>query len=311
MSSIVEDLKLGFRIALRNWPLILISIAESILAILLVIGALLLVAAPFVISIARGSVPEIDRDPAKIAEWILGNWMLLLAGVLAVFVALLLAMVVHSFVEAGRIAIYERSRVAGGAAVFTPELWMDEGRRGWLQLFLIYNAVWGLFSLIFLIPIVMIVLLAAIGQHPALVMAGCLMMALFFAAAFVLGIASFLWSQMASIEAVVRRLRTADALSEGWKLVKQRLGPLLAIVFIIFVLSASISSFVGIFAFLMDLISGGGRIGIALLPLRVGLQILQSVISVIFSSWLLGALVASVGGLQRSSIGFDRNLPLR
>ena len=71
MQSLVENLKLGFRIAIQNWPLLLISIAEGILAIFLVIGALLAVAAPFVIGLIRGaikgSLPEMERDPGKIA----------------------------------------------------------------------------------------------------------------------------------------------------------------------------------------------------------------------------------------------------
>jgi len=311
MQSLVDDLKLGLGIAVRNWPLLLISIAEGILALALLVGALLVVAAPFVVGAIRGTLPQIEKDPGKIAEWILTNPFLILNALLAVLVALVIATVVHAFVEAGRIAIYESSRAQGGTAVFTPELWMEEGQKGWLTLFLIYNAVWGLYSLLFLIPAVVILFISVAGQNTVILIAGCLAMLVFFCAAVVLGIGCFLWSKMSSIAAIVGRLKAVDALTTGKQRVRELLGPLIASTVVLFVLSASISSFIGVFAFMFDLLSKGEVLGTALLPVRIALQLVQSAISVVFSCWLIAAMVVQSGRARRNSYDSNRNIPLR
>lgn len=311
MQSVVENLKLGFRIALRNWPLLLISIAESIVTVLLILAALFVAAAPLMISVFRGNLPELEQDPAKIAEWILQNPFVILGALLAILVAVTLAMVVHAFVEAGRIAVYEQSRRMGGAAAFTPELWIDEGRRAWLPLFLIYNVVWGVFSLVFLVPAATVLVIAILGQGPAAVAVGCVGFLLTFFLALIAGFGCFFWSQLASIDAVVSRKRTLAALRDGGRLVRTLLGPLLAIAFVVFILSVSVSSFFGIFSFIIDLVSRGGEFGAMLLPVRLLISLVQSAVSVIFSCWFVATIISLVGGGRREIHELNRSVPLR
>lgn len=297
-AAAIDNLKLGFRIATANWPLILIAIAESIATIVFIALAILLAAFPIVIGFFRGE-DVIPEEPAALGQWILEHPFMVLGTLLAVMVAAIAAIALHSFVQAGRIAVYEKSRQQNGAAVFTPELWIEEGRGGWFRLFLIYHAIYGVYSLIFLIPIVTVAGIFLTQGSPAAFVIGCVGMSVFVLSAIVLGVAAFLWSTMSTMVAVVHRSGPVEAMSDGWRDVRRSLGPLLGVAIIIIVLSIALSSFFSIFSVVLELMSFSDSIRLVLVPFQIGISVIQSAISVVFSCWLIAAMIPYAGRTRR------------
>jgi hypothetical protein len=297
-ASAIDNLKLGFRVATTNWPLILIAIAESIAAIVFVALAVLLAAFPIVIGFFRGE-DVIPEEPAALGQWVLEHPFMVLGTLVAVLVAAVAAIALHSFVQAGRIAIYEKSRQLGGASVFTPELWIEEGREGWFRLFLIYHAIYGIYSLIFLIPIATIAGVVLTKGSPAAVVIGCSGMSIFFLLAIVLGVAVFLWSTMATTDAVLQRSGPGEAMANGWSDVKRSFAPLLGVSVVVLVLSIALSGIFSVFSLLLELMSMNDSIRLVLVPFQIGISVVQSAISVVFSCWLLAAMIPYAGRSRR------------
>ncbi|HUP65559.1 MAG TPA: hypothetical protein VM557_09780 [Thermoanaerobaculia bacterium] len=304
MRTIGEIFRRALDNVLANWPLLLIRVAEGIAILVVVIGALLLALMPLIAAgfggMAMGEMPA----SGDLEQLMAGFPILAILGFIAVFsIAILVATIVHSFVQAGVIGCYaaaDRRAPDGDPGrrsfqIFTPELWWSEAKRSGWRIFWIFNVLWGLYSVVLLLPLIPIAILLAAGPDTEAVLAiGCLGVALVLMVAFFLAIIVFLWSQMAIVVCVVRDRGIIESIKESVGTTMKALGPILAIVVTYFALSMAVGGALTGFAFGIDAAGVIPGMSFALLPLRVLISLIQSAITTAFGCWLIAALVATI-----------------
>ena len=300
-------LQRGIDNVLANWPLLLIRLAEYIaligLILLTVFGGLFpaIFLGAFTSVFERAEAPE-DAAMLLMEHPFLILWVLLLFGVV-----LTVAMVVHSFFQAGVVGCYMDGERAAASSnnptrsrfrVFTPELWLRHARTKWWRLFLIYNITWGVFFLLLLIPLVAIAFLTFLGREsPGVLFIACGGLVAIFGVMFIGGIVVHLWTTIAITLGVAGR-RVGEAVRDGWNLLVSNPLPFVGILVVSFVVSFAVFGFIGIGSFSIGLFSALDM-GLFMLPLQVGISLFQNALSVAIEAWFLAASVAVVLQLRR------------
>ena len=301
-----EIARRGVDNVLANWPLLLIRIAEGVAMMATILGIVVLAIVP-VAAAAVGSLTEVLDTLGRtgdLEELLLGVAPLLVVYILLVVsFVLLLAMLVHSFVQGGIVGCYveaERRSPGAGAQrdafrVFTPELWWREGKRNVWRFFWIYNVIWGAYSLLLLLPLLpLVVLVALFPENPVsivIAIVGFVAVVLFaIGVAFVV----LIWSQVVLIDAARRDLGPVEAINASGEALRGRLLNIILIGGIFFALSTTAGGLVAGATFSFDAAGAIPGFALALIPLQILLSLINSAISTLFGSWLLAALAAAL-----------------
>jgi len=303
MDSPFVAIQRGFDNVLANWPLLLIRIAENVVMMLLVVFTILAGVLPLVFFGAFMQMVEQIETPDQAAQAVLENPLILLYLLLVISVAILAAVVVHSFVQGGVVGCYLRAEKNAGDAtpaerhrfrVFTPELWFRDSRRSWWGIFWVYNIIWGVFGLVLLVPLV--ALAAAIflaRESPHIVAIACSGTALLFLLLLLAGIVTHFWSTAAVI-VNVRGRGIGASLREGWAISMRRFWVFLLLVLIAVMLSVVAVGSIGAASFGVGLLSAIPGVAILTLPIQVAISLLQTAVSIAVGAWFLAASVRVV-----------------
>lgn len=312
MRTTGEACRRGMESAVANWPLVLIRIAEGIATLFLAIGLIVAAVMPVVFAGATGSLTEIFANPETMERVLTG--LSPLVALYAIFVLALIfgvAIAVHAFVQGGVIGVYlmadrrapEGSRSRAHFRAFEPELWWSEALRNGWRFFWIYNVIWGAFGLVLLIPLLAILLLLMVfPENPGALVVTCLVTGLVMVLGIVLTIVVFIWSQVVLIEAARSGSGVFESIRRSRELARGRVGTIVLVSAIFFVLSFTVGSVVAGFSFGIGMMGSVPGLEMAFIPFRILISLLNSIVSAAFGAWLLAALVASVGGPREASV---------
>lgn len=306
--GVFDTLRRGIDNTIANWPLILIRLAETLVFVMLAILAVIVIILPIIVSagIQMANVGSID-DAVSALEALSTQWLLLVWIVVAVLVLFLVFVAIHAFVEAGCARVYvDAERIAGPAvegprqrfAVFSMSRWMEGATDGWWELFLVYNATWGLASLFLLIPLVpTLALMLVFREQPgALIASGCIGLVLTAMLLLVVAVLTGMWTNRSIASWAVRRSGAGDALSSGWNAVRRDFGRHLLITLAVIVVGLAGSAFFGSFSFFAGIGEVFGRehgvTTFITLPLRLLVSVFSSAFSAAVTSWYLAAYAA-------------------
>lgn len=305
MRPVLDVIRRGFDNVLANWPLLLIRIAETVLIVLVVAIGTVVSILPYIFSGVLDGLDSIDDPRDLLQTLVLDHPFAILFWFLAFSITLLVAVFIHSFVYGGVVGVYlDADRAAGSDAAatrarfdqFTPERWMAHARRTMWPLFWIYNIIWGIAGLVLILPMigVLVFMIMAMDSPETMVFLACASVAFILLVSIGVSILAYLWSQLAIIVAVRDSLGVRASIGAGIALFRERLGGIVAVAVILFVVSMAIGGvFSGVY-FAIGLASAVPALSIATIPLQIGLSLLQSLLSVFTSSWLVAALVAAV-----------------
>lgn len=303
-ASATDVIRRGFDNTVANWPLLLIRIGEGIVMMMLVVGAVLAIIIPVVVSLGLNAATF--ENPTDLAETLAGtlinHWMMIVYVIAVVTLMLTVFVAVHSFVEAGSARVYiDGERIAGPATlgardrfkVFSADRWLEGGKRDWWSVFWIYNFAWAAASLVILVPVLFAAALIFIVREEPAAMAGigCLAAAvlLFFTIAVV--VVTNIWCQKAIIVCAARTHRAIGALGEAWREFRADAGRHIGVALILFLLMivgagvfASISAMTGI--------SDSPAFALAVMPMQLIGSFANTIFSTIMAAWFLACFAA-------------------
>ncbi len=184
-----DVLRRGLDSSIANWPVLALRLAETVLVTMLIGLTVVMVVVPLAISIGLSAaglqeIVQSSETPAQVLNAVVAaHWLILIYILVAVSVALLVVICVHSFVMAASARTFVDGERAAGAeasprqrfAVFTFERWMAGGGQGWWPVFWIYNIAYGIAAIVILLPLLPIALLILVLQQAAAsIVLGCL-----------------------------------------------------------------------------------------------------------------------------------------
>ncbi|HVR43477.1 MAG TPA: hypothetical protein VMS56_08530 [Thermoanaerobaculia bacterium] len=303
MRSLGEVCRRGLENVLANWPLVLIRIVEGLATLLAVVMILVAAIAPITIAgLSGASMTEILESPQALEE-LMGRFspLLILYLFVVITVAMVIAVLIHAWVQGGVVGCYvigdRRAPETGWGRehfrAFTPELWWGEARRlGW-RFFWIYNVIWGAFSLLLLAPLlVILVVMLLLRESPAAIVVGCAGIAGVTLVAILLGIATFIWSQLVLIECAAADLGVLQSIRRSREVLARKLLPVVMVGAIFFAISMAVGFVIAGIAFGIGAVGSVPGLDLAFLPIRILISLFNSLVSTILSCWLLAALVA-------------------
>ena len=299
-----EIIQRGFANTIANWPLLLIRIGESAVAFIIVIATLLAAVVPVIVTAVHGEGFDFEH-PERFLDIVTGlitehalliAWLIILATLV---LGLILA--VRSFVEAGSVRIFFDGEAAeattGKFNAFDVQRWFDGGRQSWWPVFLIYNII-GLYALLAaLAPLLVGVMIFAIGGGTAAAL-GCVVGPLLILAIVAMAIIAALWNQKAITVCVDRGLGGFASVRAGWRALmddfSRHLGVGVLIALISFGLAAMLS--------MMSIVSGFGHhagVTMAFAPMQLLGSFAQTSVSAISGTWFIACFVALTADNRR------------
>lgn len=302
--NVFDILRRSFDSMLVNWPLIGIRVGEAFVLMLIVILTAIAVLVPILVSIGieirKIQTPD-DMENAMLVFF--EHWPLLLWILLAVVVYFLIAVALHSFVEAGSARVYvDAERIAGPAnqgprsrfRVFSAQRWWAGARDGWWPVFWIYNLAWSVAGLILLIPLIPTAGLMFLfrGEPGVMIGSGCVGLVLTACVGFVVAVITAMWSNRAITEWAAHRFGASMALSQAWRALKSDLGRHILIALAMFVISmagASVFSSFSMFAAIGDSMHRGDIVNFFTMPIRLVGTFLNTIFSAAVAGWYLAA----------------------
>lgn len=303
--GVTEVIRRGFESMLANWPVILLRLGEVLLLAAVIIGLVLAILVPVLVSAGMSKIALNDIDSAQeaILTFLAQNALLIIWIFVAISIALLVFVAVHSFVEAGAAQIFlDADRKAGAAvdgprtrfAAFSMERWLLGGRRGWWTAFWIYNIVWTIAGIILLIPLVLVLgIMLILGDAMASVILGCFVLVVVVFMAIVIAIITNLVAVKAILDSLAYSLNARDALRMAWREVKTDAGRHLAVVGLLMVVTFAVAGVLGSasmgFSFSRSL-----SWSLFFAPMRVAIQLANSAVSAAIANWMLGSFAALV-----------------
>lgn len=303
-ASATDVIRRGFDNTIANWPLLLIRIAEGIVMMILVVGAVLAIIIPVIVSLGLNTTTF--ENPADVAAVLVGmvvdHWMVIVYVIAVVTLMLTVLVALHSFVEAGSARVYiDGERIAGPAMlgprdrfkVFSADRWLEGGKRDWWSVFWIYNFAWAIASLIIFVPFVIAAaLMFVVRDEPAAVAGiGCLAVTflIFFTIAVV--VVTNIWCQKAIVVCAARTHRAVGALGEAWREFRADAGRHIGVALILFLLMmvgtgvfASFSAMTGI--------SDAPSFALAVMPMQMVGSFANTIFSTIMAAWFLACFAA-------------------
>ena len=305
--NIIDVIRRGFDNSVANWPLLLFRFAETIVALFLIIGSIIAVIVPMIVSAGMSHFnPE---DASSAAEAVLSfivqhlaiiGWVVaLLTGVSFVIVA------VHSFVMAGAARVLvDADRAAGDAPasrdryrLFTADRFFDGGKRGWWPVFWIYNIAYFVAFLIVSLPILLFLAIAILvaPSTPALIAVGCFGAAITVVVMLATGIVTAVWSQKAIVVQSSRALGGMDSLRHAWRDMRvdfvRHFGVAIVMMVIGFAISSALTTVSLMFSPPMPH-QVGAVVGMMFLPARMAATSISSVLGSALAIWWTASFAA-------------------
>lgn len=319
-----EILRRGLDNTIANWPLIALSLGETLLFGFIAVATALAIFVPIFVS-AGIHLSDLDTPESVAGLFLLlaQRWTMIFWILLIVTVLLLLFIALHSFVEAGKARVYLAGDRVAGLSVDGPRSryeamsmaeWIRGGAEGWWPLFWIYNLAWGLAGIIVLLPLLpTLVLVLVLHEQPVLAFgAGCIGLAFTLLLGLVIGVVTAIWTKRAICEWALRPLDARGALAEAWAALRADTGRHLAVAVAMIVVGLAGSMFFASFSFVAsfgDAFGDGSPLVLLTLPLRIGSSVISSIFSAAVSSWYLASYVAltreGAGGGGRGTLNTE------
>ena len=231
-------------------------------------------------------------DPAGFFRSLLLDHPFLIAY--AFFAFLIVAttlMLLYAFFQAGMVGAYEeaiRLRMVTNLA----DRFIHFARQSWWQIFWVFQWIWGLIGLIFVLPILAITLAVLIWRDSmTFVVAGCLSLGLLFLIMLVVSFFASGWSAVSVILGVARKLPARQAVADGWRLFRSRMGPIMLVMVLMAAISIVVSGAVVGFSFGVGAASSSRYASLMLFPLQIAVSILQMGVSIFVSCWFTAAMI--------------------
>lgn len=291
----------GFDSTIANWPLLLIRVAGSVAITLVVLAAIIPIVAFAIYSGTMTGIESVTTTAAMI-DWLLSNAVIIAALFLVLTLILAVAIAVHSFITGGVAGIFlDADRIAPREqwtrrqlAAFRPDSWMRHGLQTWWKIFIIYNLTWGIWSVILLLPLLlMIPLMMGIGESGAAAAIGCVVVGLWLGFAFVGSIFVHLWTQLAILDCV-RERAILTPLRRGLSIFFGSFLKIIALVILSIAVTFGIAGLSIAAQFGFEIGMNLGELALLLIPVQVVFSLLQTVISVFVNAWLMACFATIV-----------------
>ncbi|HEY5610226.1 MAG TPA: hypothetical protein VIL97_03385 [Thermoanaerobaculia bacterium] len=305
MRPVLDTIRRGFDNVLANWPLLLIRIGESVAVVIVLVAGLLASIVPYLVSGVFTDFTTVSTPEEVFRALVLDHPFAILIWFVGFSATLIVAILLHSFVHAGIIGVYlDGERAAGAAPVaprsrfeqFSPDRWLAHSRRGMWPLFWIYNIIWGVASLVLLFPILgaFAFIFLARDSPESMIAISCASVVFLLIAVIVVSMIAYLWSQLAIIAAMRDSFGAVESIRRGLGLFRERFASVVLVSVILFVISMAVGGvFSGVY-FGFGLASAVDAVAIVTLPAQIALSLVQSMVSVFTSSWLLASLISAV-----------------
>jgi hypothetical protein len=274
-----------------------------VVIMVVVVGGIIAAIVPPIVGASLGNIDLDAVNPEDVLRTIFFEHSLLIAWIIVVITLLLIvAMAVHSFVQAGSMGIYlDGERLARGVwtrpsfRAFAPDRWFSYGKRFWWQVFLIYNIIWGLFGLIVLIPLaVLTAAIYAARESEAVVPIACGGLFVVFALLFAGGFVGTVWGDLAIAESVRAGVGAGESCRRGGRALRRHFADVVAIVAVAIAASlAGVFVFLGLY-FLIGLASSVPGLSLLFLPIQIVASFGQTAFNVMLSSWFIAAFAGVV-----------------
>jgi hypothetical protein len=296
--SAIEVIRRGFENALANWPLILIRIAEAVVFVAIILGAVIAAVIPALIT--AGLSKDVDyRNPENVAQLlgtlVIEHWILLLYLVALFTLILGVLIAVHSFVEAGCARVYIDGERTPGLRAFSADRWYRGGVGGWWAVFWIYNLAWSAGALILLGPLVLTMVgMLAVSGVGGRVAIGCAGLGFTLLLLLPMGVLIGMWTQKATVVCVARTLGAVEALRAARREIKLDFGRHLAVMLVMMAISFIVAIAMSGMSFPFSLFDHRHTsfFPLFLAPMQIALSLVQSVASAAMHAWTLASFVA-------------------
>ena len=304
--SLNEILQRAFDNALANWPLLLLRAATTFIALLLCVGAVVMVVMPIgVAALLAGfsfNMRDFDAEAflAKLTSaWVLWLWVLPIAAVV-----LLALVAIYTFLEAGSARIYvdgERLAAASGSPMpqrdafraFSGKRFLAGAREGWWRVFSVWNIGWTFGSLVILVPALVVLLAVLLGRgSAAAIVIGCLGIAVILLVTIVVFFLTALWVGKATAVTIARGLAPNDALRAAWGELRRDFARHAIVVVISIGLSMALGMLFSALPLPFRALGTRSVLFFAGVSVHVGSWILNQACSAAINGWLLAAFVS-------------------
>ena len=300
--SVTDVLGRGLDSLLANWPLILLKIAASLISTLIVIGAIVASVVPIAVSLGiKGADLKTPDDAAQLLINVLSDhWLALLIMLAVVSLALLVVVLLFSFVEGGVSQIVidadRKARALQPARsdyfAFSIDRWMAGARLHWLPIFWIYNIAWGVAGIVLLVPFTMTLIgILLAGQRTAAIVVGCAGLAISLLLAIAVAIVTSLWCRKAIIVAVAFDRPPMEALREARQQILGDLGRHVAVAFVLAAIAFGAVGLTGIVS-MIGSSDPSGVLAVMFIPMQIILSFVNGILSAAMSIWGAAAFAA-------------------
>jgi hypothetical protein len=293
-----EVLRRGLESAVANWPLMALRIAENIVFAILIIASIVAAVVPVLVSIGLSAfnVQRPEETASAIGTALIEHLAVFLWIALGALLVTFLMLVIHSFVIAGCAQTFvDADRSSGTLKVFSMERWLGGGKHSTWTVFWIYNITYGTTLIPVLVPLV-IALAAMLAFHnspPAVLVAGCLGIAVALFLFVIACVIAAIWSLKAIILAVERNLGASDAAKLAWTEAKSDFGRHFAVAFILLVISFGGAMTIGMLSVFFSMpAANSAYMSLAFAPARIAISVLQSAFSAAVGMWMLASFAA-------------------
>ena len=273
-----------------NWPLIAVRIVESIVLMGLVVGAVLAVIVPIVVSAGLGKFSDIST----IAEAIVQHAVMILyiLGVVAVLLVIMVA--IHSFFDGGSARILVDSERADAKATFDLSRFFAGGRDSWWTIFWVYNLIWSVAGIVILIPLTLtIAAMLVTGDTTLRVVAGCAGLFISFVIMVPVAVICGIWTQKAIAVCVARAANASDSMRIAKEQMKSDFGRHFIVAFVLLVISIGGSGVISMLSMPFSMMQPHHPIAVPFFaPMQVVVSLAQSVFSGAIGAWFLACFVS-------------------
>jgi hypothetical protein len=305
--NIIDVIRRGFDNAVANWPLLLFRFAETIVALFIIIGSIIVVIVPMIVSAGMSHFnPEDAGSAAEAVLSFVAQHVAIIAWVIVLLTAVSFVIVaVHSFVMAGAARVLvDADRAAGDAPasrdryrLFTVDRFLDGGKRGWWPVFWIYNIAYFVAFLIVCLPILLFLAIAILvaTSTPALITVGCFGAAVTVMFMLVTGIVTAVWAQKAIVVQSSRALGGMDSLRHAWRDMRVDFVRHFAVAIVMMVIGFAISSAVTTMSLMFSPPMPhqiDALVGMMFLPARIATTSVSSVLSSALAIWWTASFAA-------------------
>jgi len=306
LRQIGDILRRGFDNTVANWQLMLVRIAGILVILAAVAAAVIAVVVPLAISIGISKDTFLSgSDPREIMTSLVADHGLLIIGVLVGFgVAIFVAMLVFTFVEAGVVSVYvDGERAASSTSsiptrdhfrVFSGERWLAGAKAFWKPVFGVFNIVWGVAALLLLIPAALLIPLFVLGagnKSPALIGIGCLGVGFSFLLFFLVALVGGILAQKAVVLTAAEQLTAMEALRMAWYDLRHDFGRHILVFLVMMAVSIGVSGIFSMAGFAAG-IAGQGVGALFAFPVRIAINVASTAVSTALGCWYLATFAA-------------------